>query len=277
MSHNILSHTMLELTWCEVEEAAKKNAVVLLPVGVVEEHSRHLPLGTDIYVAAAQAQDIAAEMEANGFPCIIAPPFYWGICSNLTKLFPGTFTSKKETVGEEITNILESLERAGFKRAVLLNAHGDWNHIAAITEALNRYNPLHALQAKWLTFEDDVESEGLTGVEEFLLAVPPYPLEKMIQIDGEIKDQFDVHAGAFETTVVREKFPELVKEEAIDELKATMFGEEEIRKWQSAEKENKFILPDGHAGDPAASHFMKSDMATAGKVIAQGIMAYYQK
>ena len=46
--------TMLDMTFPEFEAAAKKTDIVLLPIGAIEEHSSHLPLGTDAMNATAQ-------------------------------------------------------------------------------------------------------------------------------------------------------------------------------------------------------------------------------
>ncbi|BBF43524.1 creatinine amidohydrolase [Lachnospiraceae bacterium KM106-2] len=275
MGRNILEHTMLEMTWCEVEELAKKDAVVLLPVGVVEEHSRHLPLGTDIYVAAAQAKDIKEEMDACGFPCIIAPPFYFGAIGALSKLFPGSFNSSKETISKSLWDLLESLENAGFKRVVAINGHGDPLHRSAITQAFQSYNQEHELKAKWMTFEDDLTYEGFDGTEDFVLAVPPYPFDKLVTITGEIKDQNDYHAGAFETAIMRDLFPELVHMEKAVQMDATMLQGEQLTKWQAGKKEDRSLLPDGHVGDPAASVHITTDLIHADQAIAHGIMDYY--
>lgn len=43
--------TMTDLNWTQVKRAAEENAVVLMPLGVIEEHGPHLCLGTDIYTA----------------------------------------------------------------------------------------------------------------------------------------------------------------------------------------------------------------------------------
>ncbi len=77
--YNILKKTMVEMTWPQIKALAQKDALVLLPLGVIEEHSRHLPLGTDIYIATKEAEQIAEELTRLGMPCVIAPPFYWGL------------------------------------------------------------------------------------------------------------------------------------------------------------------------------------------------------
>lgn len=42
--------TMLDMTFPEFEAAGKGTDIVLLPIGAIEEHSSHLPLGTAVLV-----------------------------------------------------------------------------------------------------------------------------------------------------------------------------------------------------------------------------------
>ncbi|MDO5293451.1 MAG: creatininase family protein [bacterium] len=276
MNHNIMEGTMVEMTWCQVDEFAKKNAVVLLPVGVIEEHGRHLPLGTDIYLAVIQAKGVAEELNKNGVPCIIAPPFYWGGIGALSKVFPGSFPCKKETIKAVLTDLLEGLEQAGFRQVITMNDHGDPDHRIAITEAFCEYNKHHKLCAKWMTFEDDMKYEGFTGEEDYILALRPYPLERFIQSNAPEKDQFDIHAGAFETAFMRDTYLELTDMEIAKKLQPTMFQGEEIKKWQSGEEKYKSIMPDGHVGDPAFSIRMKTNPDDFNKVVAGQIAEHYQ-
>lgn len=48
---NIFSDTMSEMTYKQIEKLVEQDAIVLFPVGIIEEHGPHLPLGTDIYLA----------------------------------------------------------------------------------------------------------------------------------------------------------------------------------------------------------------------------------
>jgi len=48
-----------DMTWQEAEEiVAKSRGIILLPVGSVEQHGLHLPLGTDTYLAIGLAGGI---------------------------------------------------------------------------------------------------------------------------------------------------------------------------------------------------------------------------
>lgn len=277
MQHNILKNTMVEMTWPEIERLAKEDALVLLPVGVIEEHGRHLPLGTDIYIATREAEEIREELIRLGMPCVIAPPFYWGAMSVITKNFPGSFNMREKTIQMIIYDVLETLENSGFSKVIVLNAHGDPAHRKAITQALKNYNQSHQLNARWCTFEDDMEYEGFNGDEDYVFAAKPYPFEKLITMTITPKDTFDVHAGAFETALMRDLFPELTDMACAKELKATMLQGEDIKKWKSGEKVYNAIIPDGHAGDPASSALMQTDMTSANKAIARDIYAFYKQ
>jgi len=65
-----------ELTMPEAEEAARKGKVIILPIGSVEEHGRHLPLCTD----SLQPENIAVEV-ARKAGCLVAPAIRYGLCT----------------------------------------------------------------------------------------------------------------------------------------------------------------------------------------------------
>ncbi|MDP7386715.1 MAG: creatininase family protein, partial [Nitrospinota bacterium] len=52
-----------EITWPEVEAYLKRDDIILLPVGSVEQHAHHMPLGTDSYTAIGFAEDAARAAE----------------------------------------------------------------------------------------------------------------------------------------------------------------------------------------------------------------------
>ena len=59
--------TMLDMTFPEFEAAVKKTDIVLLPIGAIEEHSTHLPLGTDAMNAVAQLFEVQEYLRKGGF------------------------------------------------------------------------------------------------------------------------------------------------------------------------------------------------------------------
>ena len=71
--------TMLDMTFPEFEAAVQTTDIVLLPIGAIEEHSSHLPLGTDAMNATAQLFEVKVYLRSAGFDTIMGPPLNIGI------------------------------------------------------------------------------------------------------------------------------------------------------------------------------------------------------
>jgi creatinine amidohydrolase len=107
-----------ELNWTQIPDLADK--VVVVPLGSLEQHGHHLPLLTDTMTGA----EIARRAEqALGEAAVFLPTLYLG-ASDHHLGFPGTVSLHNETYSRVISDVLESLIGAGFRRIVLLNAHG---------------------------------------------------------------------------------------------------------------------------------------------------------
>ncbi len=272
MSRNVLKNTMVEMKWPEIEEYAKLNATVLFPIGVIEEHGPHMCLGTDIYLSISLTEMIRDVMNRKGYKVIIAPPFYWGIVGGVNSTFPGTFTARKEAVKAMIYDIIQSLKAAGFKNIIGFNAHGDWNHCQTIIEAFKEASEGLNVNVYWQTFEDDLKGQGLSGDEKYVLAVPPYL--DLFKEDKPGEDSFDVHAGAYETELMKANFPDLVDLNIAETLPATNLKNEQIGQWANGGLEYRHLTPGGYCGNPAGYKFCHSDSYTFAVHIANGIMNF---
>jgi mycofactocin system creatininase family protein len=93
-------------------------ATVLVPLGALEQHGPHLPLDTDVRIAAAVADRAAADDPA----LLVAPPLAYG-ASGEHEGFPGTLS-----IGHEaLRAVLVELGRSAFRwasRLVFVNGHG---------------------------------------------------------------------------------------------------------------------------------------------------------
>ena len=80
-------------TWKEAKEAIEQSkGVAVLSIGSVEQHSYHLPVGTDSYVAIALAEEACQKTNA-----LLVPPIWFG-WSPHHMVLPGTITIKAETM-----------------------------------------------------------------------------------------------------------------------------------------------------------------------------------
>ena len=110
------------LTAEEFGKAVDETGVCVLAMGVLEKHGEHLPLGTD-FLNAHRIACLAAEKE----PAVVWPPFYFGQIYE-ARCFPGTITLKPTLLMELIQGVLDEIGRNGFKKIILLNAHGGNTH-----------------------------------------------------------------------------------------------------------------------------------------------------
>ena len=106
------------LTSTEFKNAVDQTGVCILSCGVLEKHSEHLPLGTDMFVAH-NISCLAAERE----PAVVFPPFYFGQIYE-ARCFPGTLTLEPKLLLAVFQGVLDEIGRNGVKKIILFNGHG---------------------------------------------------------------------------------------------------------------------------------------------------------
>jgi creatinine amidohydrolase len=117
-----------EQTWTQFTSLTDK--VVVVPLGSMEQHGHHLPLLTDTLIG----NEIVRRAEkALGDTALFAPTLWLG-ASDHHLGFPGTVSLHNETYKRVINDVVESLIGSGFRRVVLLNAHG--GNVAPASAAL---------------------------------------------------------------------------------------------------------------------------------------------
>lgn len=101
-----------------VEAVEKAEGVCVIPIGVLEYHGSHLPLGTDMTTSHAIAC-AAAEQE----PVVVYPPYHFGLNME-AKHFPGTVVIKQNLLFDLLENVCDEISRNGLKKIILLSGHG---------------------------------------------------------------------------------------------------------------------------------------------------------
>lgn len=182
-----------DATWTELAgaglgrhgEAAR--IVALLPVGAVEAHGPHLPLVTDVVIAAAAAEAALPGLRRLGLHPMLLPPLPY-TAAPFAADFPGTISVRPATLTALLADIAASLERQGADALVIVNAHLDPAHLTSILEVARAYTgPMPVIhpdltERRW--------ASRLT--EEFRSGA--------------------CHAGRYETSVVMAAAPELVRD-----------------------------------------------------------------
>jgi creatinine amidohydrolase len=111
------------LTWSQIAALPDKaNTVIVLPAGSIEQHGPHLPCAVDSIIAAGVVGHALALLPPE-VPAFALPPITYGK-SDEHLHFPGTVTLEGSTLLATITEIGESVYRSGFRKLLIVNAHG---------------------------------------------------------------------------------------------------------------------------------------------------------
>ncbi len=103
----------------EFEPAIKQSkGLCILPVGCLEKHGQHLPVGTDAILATEIAR-LAAETE----PAVVFPTMYFGEKTGAGE-FKGTVMFSAELRMKILSETCREIHRNGFGKILLLNGHG---------------------------------------------------------------------------------------------------------------------------------------------------------
>jgi len=126
------SRRLLEIDSRSFERRLRTNPVVIVPVGALEAHGPHLPLGADQLQAEATAAALAERIDA-----LVAPTVAYGSAPGARK-FPGTVSLSIAELETHVEGVLAELARSGVRRLLVLSGHAERGHMAALREAADR-------------------------------------------------------------------------------------------------------------------------------------------
>ena len=209
---NYLPH----MTRPEVEDLLTRTDMVIIPVGALEQHGTHLPIGTDHLNGVEQAKRIAYRTDVLVAPILLPgqSPYHMG--------FAGTVTLPSTLIQEVYVEAAKSLIRHGFKRFLMLNAHG--GNRAITTFIVDRINQ---------------ETAGI-AVDLGAVAAPLTERGAGAGAGEQTASVLDRHGGTGETSRSLYLIPELVDLDAAYPAELTMPAHLEA------------IVPNVLAGDPTA-------------------------
>lgn len=183
-----------EMSWKDVEIYLKTNDMVIIPLGSIEQHGPHLPLGTDSYIGLKVTEMISAKTG------VVVAPVLWSGYSVYHSGFPGTLNLKPETMEQVLFETAEMLIRYGFRRFMFANFHGG-NRVVE-SNVIHRINHTTEAVAVTIGIGSQVQKGG-----------------------GESSAFFDNHAGLSETSWMLFVRPDLVKMERAEKPKITFTPE----------------------------------------------------
>ena len=198
-----------ELTWPAIDALDRDRTLFILPVGMLEQHGPHLPVGADtlavVHEANAVAQNVSRAIP--GWSVVMMPEIAYGHsgANNLGDLpiHPGTYALRQATFRSLLADIGAQLAQNGFKWIFVLNGHGAPSHGVAADEACDFVSERFGVTMLDVTalFRADPQMQA-RGAQ----------LSSMFFSQAQIASfGLDVHAGVGETAGMLAVRPDLVR------------------------------------------------------------------
>jgi creatinine amidohydrolase/Fe(II)-dependent formamide hydrolase-like protein len=198
-----------ELTATQIAALDRGRTMFILPVGMLEQHGPHLPIGADTLAVVFESDGAARRVARDlaGWSIVMMPAVNYGQ-SGANRLgdqryHPGTYSIRQETLRSLIADIGAQLAENGFKWIFVTNGHGAPTHNIALNEACDFVSETHSVTMLHLTalFRAD---PAIQELGDKIAARHFSPAE--IRSFG-----MDVHAGLNETSGMLALRPDLVR------------------------------------------------------------------
>jgi creatinine amidohydrolase len=202
--------------------------VAVLPFGATEPHNLHMPYGTDNYEVEAVGERCCEKAYRSGARVLLLPTIPYGVNTNHLQV-PGAMACSvtPTTLLHILTDLVDSLDRQGLRKLVLLNGHGG-NELKPLMRELYHRSRVFLCLCDWFRMASDV-----------------YP---------QIFEQPGEHADEVETSLGLAFFPELLHTELADDGAARPSRFEAInRHWVSITRPWHLVTANTGLGNPRAA------------------------
>ncbi|MED3574885.1 creatininase family protein [Cytobacillus praedii] len=176
------------LSSTQIKNLQKKDSLIILPIGAVEQHGPHLPVFTDTILAETVLEESLKYVPIDSNIWFLPSIPYGKSNEHLGRA--GTFSLSSSTLQSLILDIGRSLKQSGFRRLLLFNAHGGNNDL------LNLIAREVRIETDLMVFRLNVG--GLALDEKFL---------------DEKEKLLGIHGGDYETSLIMASYPNWVREE----------------------------------------------------------------
>lgn len=173
-------------------------AVALLPLGAVEQHGPHLPLGVDLLLAEAVAAGAAAAAGDAAVAVLPASPFGASFEHARTA---GTLAAPDGALQALWAAVVQSVAGAGVRRVVLLNGHGGQTPNAEIAVRRARFETQPPVLAVLVNLQAVIHARLRAHAADF---------GALDADEAEWEAAHGIHGGLVETALMLHLHPQLV-------------------------------------------------------------------
>ncbi len=177
MSARPLPLFLKHLNSIEVESLLAREAPLFLPIGTLEAHGRHLPVGTDTLCAEKLSEELSINLDG-----VVAPSIEYGITNSLAQTAPASFFPE-ELFESFVSMILQNYINHGFKTIIIMNGHGgNVEPLKRVARKIIRRQPVALSVINWWKLSEKfvkpvfaTEVGGHAAVEETAAMLHFYP------------------------------------------------------------------------------------------------------
>src|SRR5712691_10941632 len=109
-------------------DGISRNTVVVLPTAAIEQHGPHLHVGTDSFIAEKISERLDAACKGH----LLTLPVQRIGCSEHHMSFAGSLSFAHEVFAAAVMETIGSVVRHGYRRFLVLNAHGGNQSIGGV-------------------------------------------------------------------------------------------------------------------------------------------------
>jgi creatinine amidohydrolase len=183
-----------ELSWIDVAAHLARDPRLIVPVGALEQHGPHLPLGSNVLIARRICLDLSQE-----FGVLRSPTFAFGVNVRTERAYAGTASLGRKTLHRALNELLDAWEGHGVSEFVLITAHRHDPHLDALATLVTTNARVRVVDVWDVPIHDLLE--GQDGAE---------------------------HAGEAETSVMLHLYPDLVR---LDRARDFELSPDEFRRY----------------------------------------------
>lgn len=232
-------------------EATAEPVVAILPLGALEAHGPHLPVGTDVWIAEAMARRGAELLATAGVSALVLPALAYSPAP-FADGFAGTVSIRPETMRLLLLDLGAALARRGVAVLALANSHFDPAEVATLRAT----------------------SEELRAASNLKVAFPDLTRRRLAERLGEEFRSGACHAGRYESSILLAERPELVRDVARRALAPLPISLPEAMRRGEATFEQAGLAR-AYCGDPAAASAAEGRalVEELGAILAESVRA----
>jgi creatinine amidohydrolase len=176
------------LTSPEVKALSEKEAIVLIPVGSIEQHGPHLPLGCDTIIATEMSMKAAEKLSKNSIPSIVSPSL--AVCNSTHHMsFAGSMTLTPQSFITVLLEYCRNIASHGFRKIVIVNGHGGNNHpIQTALVAINEELGFPVYQINYYTGLTKEITRSILSTQDSMIHACESETSLMLAIDETLVD-----------------------------------------------------------------------------------------